>query len=151
MTWCCVFPFMQPKPSADISTDTDWQSNFAHWYACEEALPKLIVSSPKAGSSGWSKQVGVKVLAWRKDTGELSTISALFKQSQITFQVSFTSADFWVFGYKTCVGLTSSHIWEESGNFNAILKYGWTWGSGPVRKTNKSANLKSQKVFFVWW
>lgn len=59
----------QAKPSANISTDTEWQSNIAHWYACEEALPKLIVSSAKAGSSGWSKQVGVKVLAWREDTG----------------------------------------------------------------------------------
>lgn len=120
------FPFTQPKPSANISTDTEWQSNIAHWYACEEALPKLIVSSAKAGSSGWSKQVGVKVLAWRKDTGELSAISALLKQSQITFQVSFTSADFRVFDYKTHGGLSSNHIWEESCNFNLILKYGWT-------------------------
>lgn len=63
------FPCIQPKPSANISTDTEWQSNTTHWYACEEALPKLIVSSAKAWSAGWSKQVGMKVLGWREDKG----------------------------------------------------------------------------------
>lgn len=68
-TWYCFLSCIQPKPSANISTDTEWKSNTTHWYACEEALPKLIVSSAKAWSSGWSKQVGVKVLAWRGDKG----------------------------------------------------------------------------------
>lgn len=60
--------FTQPKTSANTSTDTEWQSDIAHWYACEEALAKLMVSSAKAGSCGWWK-VGVKVFAWRKGRG----------------------------------------------------------------------------------
>lgn len=61
--------FTQPKTSANISAGTEWQSGTAHSYACEEALAKLMVSSAKAGSCGWWKQVGVKVLVWRRDRG----------------------------------------------------------------------------------
>lgn len=74
--------YTQPKPSANISTDTEWQSNTAHWYAYEEALPKLIVSSAKAGSSDWSKQVGVKVLAWREDTGTTQCKEFFFNKAK---------------------------------------------------------------------
>lgn len=106
-TWLdAVFlSFTQPKTSANISTDTEWQSDMAHWYACEEALAKLMVSSAKAGSCGWWKQVGVKVLAWRKDRGNQWKHNSTEAETNNMFQVSFISAELWVFYYEACGGL----------------------------------------------
>lgn len=106
-TWLdAVFlSFTQPKTSANISTDIEWQSDMAHWYACEEALAKLMVSSAKAGSCGWWKQVGVKVLAWRKDRANQWKHNSTEAETNNMFQVSFISAGLWVFYYEACGGL----------------------------------------------
>lgn len=134
----------QPKPSANISTDTEWQSNTAHWYACEEALLKLIVSSAKAGSSGWSKQVGVKVLVWKGRCRDNSMQMVLFKQNQmICFKWPLPQLTYERFYYRIWGVLIPSFSCE---NDMILIWYQdmCEWGTSPIRKV-KSENL--QKTF----
>lgn len=146
MTWYCCFCFfswIQPKPSANTSTDTEWQSNTTHWYACEEALPKLIVSSAKVWSSGWTKQVGVKMLAWREDKG--TTQCKYFYRSRTKLYISNGLYLSWLkhFYNKTCDGLLPSSL-EKMMQFLFNTEMWVNWGTSPIRKV-KSANL--QKTF----
>lgn len=147
-TWLdAVFlSFTQPKTSANISTDTEWQSDMAHWYACEEALAKLMVSSAKAGSCGWWKQVGVKVLAWRKDRGNQWKHNSTEAETNNMFQVSFISAELWVFYYEACGGLqmfgeneTVLTWYQDVGEFEALSR--------------KESNCQQtfRKCVFMWW